>query len=154
MLFCIVLTEDLVNASSDKSLCINYEQLSFVIYKYCWLLGCCLKQHIKNNDVLLGDQPCKNGVVIQRFGDCICLHHQGWCQCPACWITSTFSHGWSPYKTSLHWVAVKASNLTQLTFICTHIRSTLVWWLWYFMLNYVNLNIRKMSEKQLVFLVY
>jgi hypothetical protein len=28
---------------------------------------------------ILGDQPCENGVVIQRFRECLCLHHQGWC---------------------------------------------------------------------------
>jgi hypothetical protein len=27
---------------------------------------------------LSGYQPCGNGVVIQRFGDCLYLHHQGW----------------------------------------------------------------------------
>jgi hypothetical protein len=30
------------------------------------------------NEVLSGYQLCENGVVIQRFGDCLCLHHLGW----------------------------------------------------------------------------
>jgi hypothetical protein len=28
------------------------------------------------SEVFSGDQSCENGVVIQRFGDCLCFHHQ------------------------------------------------------------------------------
>jgi hypothetical protein len=26
----------------------------------------------------LSDQPCENEINTQRFGDFVCLHHQGW----------------------------------------------------------------------------
>lgn len=29
------------------------------------------------NEVFLGDRPCDDGVGVQRFGDCLCFHHQG-----------------------------------------------------------------------------
>jgi hypothetical protein len=29
------------------------------------------------NEVFSGHQTCEDGVVIQRFGDSLCLHHQG-----------------------------------------------------------------------------
>jgi hypothetical protein len=60
------------------------------------------------NEVFSGDQQCENGVIIQRFGDCLCLHHQSWkqrwrqTQSLKRWITTPFSHFWSPEKTSLH----------------------------------------------------
>jgi hypothetical protein len=28
------------------------------------------------NEVFSGNQPCENGVTIQRFGDSLCLHHE------------------------------------------------------------------------------
>jgi hypothetical protein len=31
---------------------------------------------IECSEVFSGDQLCENGVVIQRFGDCLCHHHQ------------------------------------------------------------------------------
>jgi hypothetical protein len=40
------------------------------------------------NEVLLGDQPCKYGVSVHRFGDCFYFHHQGrcdeWHDCQLC----------------------------------------------------------------------
>jgi hypothetical protein len=34
-----------------------------------------------NSIVFSCDQPCENGVVIQRFGDCLCFHHQDSLHC-------------------------------------------------------------------------
>jgi hypothetical protein len=36
-----------------------------------------MKIYIDSNEVFSGDQMCENGVIIKRFGDCLCLLHQG-----------------------------------------------------------------------------
>jgi hypothetical protein len=54
------------------------------------------------NEVILGSQPCKNGVEIQHFGDRLCFHQlwqwrqrQSLKRC----ITTPFSCRWLPEKT-------------------------------------------------------
>jgi hypothetical protein len=35
-------------------------------------------QRTECNEVFFGYHPCENGIVIQCFRDCLCLHHQCW----------------------------------------------------------------------------
>jgi hypothetical protein len=70
------------------------------------------------NEVFLSDQPRENAGVIQRFGRLSLPASSSWSSwwrrqrlSPKRWITTSFSHGWPPENTSLHSVAVKASNL-------------------------------------------
>jgi hypothetical protein len=61
---------------------------------------------------------CGIGTVIQLFGESHCLHHKHWNrpwwwrqrQSSKRWITTRFSHGKLPDKTSMHSVALKASD--------------------------------------------
>jgi hypothetical protein len=41
------------------------------------VLQICNEGITAGNELLLGEQLCQNGFVIQRFGYCLCLHHQG-----------------------------------------------------------------------------
>jgi hypothetical protein len=47
----------------------NYEDSQFVRFEAFTASEC--------NEVFSGDQLCDNGVSIQRFRDCLCLHYQG-----------------------------------------------------------------------------
>jgi hypothetical protein len=42
------------------------------------------------SEVFSGNQPCDNGAIVQRFGDCLCFHQPWWWrqrQSPKRWIT-------------------------------------------------------------------
>jgi hypothetical protein len=68
------LLDKAVTHASARQMCPTWGRQSSFIVKLDWNYRSSIC-----NEVLWGNQPCGNGIYIQRFGDCFCFHHQGWC---------------------------------------------------------------------------
>jgi hypothetical protein len=79
--------KDVINIyQSNIFLTVNFSALTWKKHEFLQFWDCCTtfifrlrfeaSTMIISNDVFLGDEPCEDGVSIQCFRHCLCLHHK------------------------------------------------------------------------------